>query len=147
MVANIHWIWSALNFLVNAFLTFFCRPQIYEVCHIWEWFISSVYVVFLFCNLMKGHEHFSQFTSNPTSSQACNRTLCFSLWKEIALCLQNMTFVWLGILITLTLISEIFSNSALLTHMYKQTNYYKKVVPLHAMKVSRGRGGIAPTHS
>jgi hypothetical protein len=56
MVASISRIWSTLNFLVNVVLIFYCCSLIFDLCHMFKGFISSVYIMMLSCSLVTRHE-------------------------------------------------------------------------------------------
>ena len=55
MIASIPQIQSAHNFLTNVILIYYSPPQIFELLHTFEGFITYLYVVLLSCILISRH--------------------------------------------------------------------------------------------
>jgi hypothetical protein len=61
MVANITQILSPLNFLPNHILIYYCRSQIFELCHIFKGSVSYLHVMILHCILVTRQQNILSF--------------------------------------------------------------------------------------
>jgi hypothetical protein len=63
MVANLTQIQSPLNFLLKEILIFYCRSQVYELCHIYKTSVNYLYVMILSI-LVRIQQHIGKHMTN-----------------------------------------------------------------------------------
>jgi len=61
IVVSISWISFTLRFFMNAILICYCYSQIFEVCHIFEGFMSYYETIVLYYFVFTRHKHNPSF--------------------------------------------------------------------------------------